>query len=115
MYKRQAIDQSSRHPGEVTAAVRNTLAPIRPSVQQLWHRSQRNSPYVEPAQLDANAVGRAHLAATVNELIRNSAAISEAVDSGALGIVGCQYRLTEGRAVPYIAVGRLNIELTELS
>lgn len=106
-----AIDQSSHTPSEVTEAVRNTLAPIRPAVQQLWHRTQRNSPYAEAAQLDANAVGRVHLASTVNELIRDSPVIADAVDRGALGIVGCQYRLAEGRAVPYIAVGRLNIEL----
>lgn len=106
-----AIDQSSRTPSVVTESVRNTLAPIRPSVQQLWHRGQRNSPYVESAQLDANAVGRLHLASTVNEMIRSSEAIAEAVDRGTLGIVGCQYRLTEGRAVPYIAVGRLSIAL----
>ncbi|MBL3686084.1 carbonic anhydrase [Leucobacter zeae] len=108
-----AIDQSGREPATVTEAVGNTLAPIRPSVQQLWHREQRDSPYVEPGQLDPNLVGRIHLASTVNELIRNSPAISAAVDRGELGIVGCQYRLTEGRAVPYIAVGHLDIELTD--
>lgn len=108
-----AIDQSGREPAAVTEAVGNTLAPIRPSVQQLWHREQRDSPYVEPGQLDPNLVGRIHLAATVNELIRNSPAISTAVDRGELGIVGCQYRLTEGRAVPYIAVGHLDINLTD--
>ena len=108
-----AIEQSGREPATVTEAVGNTLAPIRPSVQQLWHREQRDSPYVEPGQLDPNLVGRIHLASTVNELIRNSPAISAAVDRGELGIVGCQYRLTEGRAVPYIAVGHLDIELTD--
>ena len=64
--------------------------------------------------LDANAVGRIHLAATVNELLRTSRAISDAVDAGTLAVVGCQYRLTEGRAVPYTVVGPVAVELAPL-
>jgi len=109
-----AIDQSSRTPSEVTPSVGNTLAPIRPAVQQLWLRDHRDTPYAEPSLIDANAVGRVHLSSTVNELLRGSRTISDAVDRGALGIVGCQYRLTEGRAVPYTAVGALDIELAPL-
>lgn len=109
-----AIDQSSRTPSPVTDSVRNTLAPIRPSVQQLWHRDHHETPYVDANSIDANAVGRIHLAATVTELLRNSRAISDAVDRGELGIVGCQYRLAEGRAVPYTAVGPLDIKLSSL-
>lgn len=110
-----AIDQSSRTPGEVTASVGNTLAPILPSVQQFWHREHHTTPYVEPAEVDANAVGRIHLSATVNELLRNSRVLSDAVDRGDLGVVGLQYRLEEGRAVPYTAVGPLSIETADLS
>ncbi|MBC9928167.1 MULTISPECIES: carbonic anhydrase [unclassified Leucobacter] len=106
-----AIDQSSRTPGTVTDSVRNTLAPIQPAVQQYWHRDHHESPYAEASQIDANAVGRMHLAATVNELLRNSRVISDAVDRGELAIVGCQYRLVEGRAVPYTAVGTLDIDI----
>lgn len=109
-----AIDQSGRTPSEVTGSVRNTLAPILPSVQQLWHRDHHESPYAETGDIDADAVGRLHLTATVNELLRNSRAISDAVDRGELGIVGCQYSLTEGRAVPYTAIGPLTIELSPL-
>lgn len=104
-----AIDQSGRTPTPVTASVANTLAPILPAVQQLWHRDHHDSPYVDGTDIDANAVGRIHLEATVNTLLRSSRVISDAVDRGTLGIVGCQYRLTEGRAVPYTAVGRLNV------
>ncbi|MFC5337927.1 carbonic anhydrase [Leucobacter denitrificans] len=109
-----AIDQSTRNPSDVTLSVANTLAPIQPAVQQLWHRQHHETPYVEPSEIDANAAGRIHLSATVNELLRTSRTISDAVDRGELGIVGCQYRLTEGRAVPYTAVGPLNIELAPL-
>lgn len=109
-----AIEQSGREPRAVTASVANTLAPIRPAVQQLWHRDHHTSPYPDAADLDANAVGRIHLAATVNELLRNSRAISDAVDRGELAVVGCQYRLTEGRAVPYTAIGPLDIVTQDL-
>ena len=109
-----AIDQSSRTPSPVTDSVRNTLAPIQPAVQQLWHRHRHDTPYANADEIDANAVGRIHLAATVNELLRNSRVISDAVDRGELGIVGCQYRLAEGRAVPYTAVGPLSVELATL-
>lgn len=107
-----AIDQSGREPSPTTLAVKHTLAPILPAVQQLWLRDRHDTPYASAHEIDANAVGRIHLAATVNELLRSSRTISDAVDRGTLGIVGCQYRLTEGRAVPYTAVGPLEIELT---
>lgn len=109
-----AIDQSGRTPTPVTDSVKNTLAPIQPAVQQLWHRERHDTPYPNPAEIDANAVGRIHLAATVNELLRDSRVISDAVDRGELGVVGCQYRLAEGRAVPYTAVGPLTINLAPL-
>lgn len=109
-----AIDQSSRNPSPVTPSVGNTLDPIRPAVQHLWHRDHHTTPYVEASLLDANAIGRIHLASTVNRLLRESRTISDAVDRGVLGIVGCQYRLTEGRAVPYTAVGPLDIATQEI-
>ncbi|WP_025134738.1 carbonic anhydrase [Leucobacter sp. PH1c] len=109
-----AIDQSSRTPSETTASVRHTLAPIQPAVQQLWLQGRTDTPYADASQIDANAVGRIHLAATVNELLRTSRAISDAVDAGRLAVVGCQYRLTEGRAVPYTVVGPVELELAPL-
>ena len=109
-----AIDQSGRHPSAVTDSVRNTLAPIQPAVQQLWQRHRHDTPYADASEIDANAVGRIHLAATVNEMLRDSRTISDAVDRGLLAVVGCQYRLAEGRAVPYTAVGPLSIALSPL-
>lgn len=110
-----AIDQSGRVPTAVTSSIENTLAPIRPAVQQLWLRDHSVTPYADAAEIDANHVGRIHLAATVTALLRGSRAISDAVDRGELGIVGCQYRLAEGRAVPYTAVGPLDIELSPIN
>jgi len=108
-----AVDQSGREPSKVTKSVANTLAPILPSVQQFWLRDHHETPYVDASQVDANAIGRLHLARTVNQLLRASRTISDAVDRGELAVVGCQYRLAEGRAVPYIAVGPLQIDLAD--
>ena len=55
--------------------------------------------------IDPEAVGREHLADTIAELLHSSEIISEAVESGRLGIVGANYRLAEGTAVPSFTVG----------
>lgn len=104
-----AIGQMEQNPSAVPTAVENTLAPILPSVQELWLREHRDTPYVDASTIDADAVGRVHLAATVNQLLRSSRIISDAVAAGTLGIVGCQYRLAEGQAVAVSAVGHLDI------
>jgi len=108
-----AVDQMTAQPTKVPLAVENTLHPILPSVQQYWLRTHHDTPYVEPSLVDADAIGRLHLHSTVNELLRSSRIISDAVAEGRLGVVGCQYRLTEGRAVPVSAVGALDIELMD--
>ena len=108
-----AIGQMEQDPAAVPKAVENTLAPILPSVQELWLREHRDTPYVDVSSIDADAVGRVHLAATVNQLLRSSRIISDAVAAGRLGIVGCQYRLSEGRAVAVSAVGHLDIAEAE--
>ncbi len=108
-----AIEQSGRTPSEVTDPVANTLAPVLPAVQQHWLLEHRETPYVDASAVDANAVGRIHLQTTVTQLLSASQTIRDAVDRGDVAIVGCQYRLVEGRAVPYIAVGQLDIEVAD--
>ncbi|WP_211160891.1 carbonic anhydrase [Microcella alkalica] len=61
----------------------------------------------DPAELDAQVVGREHLRDTVGELLAASELISDAVAAGTLAIVGANYRLLEGRAVPDIVVGQI--------
>lgn len=107
-----AISLSTSTPPKVPQAVENVLQPLLPSVQQLWLRDHHDTPYVDPAILDADEVGRLHLTHTVGALLRSSRIISDAVAAGTLGIVGCQYRLTEGRAVPVTSVGPIQIQIS---
>lgn len=111
-----AIDQTTANPGEVTAAIRNELALIQPAVQQEWFSSApRDTPYVDVAQLDANRVGRRHLVMTINELVRTSRTLSDAVAAGDLAIVGCQYQLADGRVAPVSVVGKLDVQIADFA
>src|SRR5690606_31586652 len=106
-----AINQSSANPAPVTDAIRHELAQIQPAVQQVWLNQHRDTPYVDANTIDADAVGRRHLYTTINALMRNSRVVSDAVDQGRLGIVGCQYQLEKGEVVPITAVGQLRINV----
>ena len=61
----------------------------------------------QPQTVDSQEVGREHLRDTIAELIDASELISDAIAAGTLAIVGANYRLLEGRAVPDIHVGNL--------
>ncbi len=56
---------------------------------------------------DSGEVGREHLRDTVAELLESSELIAEAIAAGTLAIVGANYRLLEGTAVPDIVVGAI--------
>lgn len=105
-----AINQSTREPRQTSPAIKRELEKIQPSVQQEWLSEHRETPYVDPELINADAVGRRHLETTINSLMRSSRIISEAVAAGSLAIVGCQYQLEEGHVAPITAVGRLDIK-----
>ena len=56
-------------------------------------------------RVDSSAVGREHLRDTIAELLESSELISDAVAAGTLAVVGANYRLREGRAVPDVILG----------
>ena len=74
------------------------IAPIVPAVRRVI-RSSDGGP------VDAEEVGREHLRDTVAELLHSSELISDAVAAGTLAIVGANYRLSEGTAIPDVIVG----------
>lgn len=79
------------------------IAPIVPAARRVIRATTVDG--VAPAHVDAEAVGREHLRDTVAALLQSSELISAAVAEGRLGIVGANYRLSEGTAVPSIAIG----------
>ncbi len=78
------------------------IAPIVPAVRRVIGAQAAAG---APGGIDAQEVGREHLRDTVSELLHSSELISDAVAEGRLGIVGANYRLAEGTAVPDIILG----------
>ncbi|ODA90689.1 carbonic anhydrase [Leifsonia xyli subsp. xyli] len=83
--------------------IASLIAPIVPAVHRVTNTAMDAA--IDPAQVDASAVGREHLRHTVSELLACSEIISDAVAANLLAIVGANYRLQEGRVVPDVVVG----------
>lgn len=79
--------------------IRNLIDPITDAVRRVRDRNP------EADRLDPTDVGREHLRDTVSGLVEGSELMSEAVAAGTLAIVGANYRLLEGLAVPDVIVG----------
>ncbi|WP_159501042.1 carbonic anhydrase [Microbacterium sp. 18062] len=97
---RAAIDSTALDAPALPARIWRQIAPIVPAVRrvQLAHGTTAGN-------VDAELVGREHLRDTVNELLHSSELISVAVAEGRVAIVGVNYRLAEGTAVPDFIVG----------
>lgn len=97
---RAAIDSQAPDAVPLPPHIHKLIEKIIPAVKRVTARS--GSPTVAPNSTD---VGREHLRDTVAELLDTSELISEAIAAGTLAIVGANYRLLEGTAVPDIIVG----------
>lgn len=97
---RAAIDSTGDDAPALPAHIWRQIAPIVPAVRRVRRTSGTTS-----ASVDGDDVGREHLRDTVAELLHSSDVISDAVSGGRLAIVGANYRLAEGTAVPDIIVG----------
>lgn len=100
--------------GAVAAAIASQAPDARPLPAHIDRLIQQIVPAVkrvagkgdvDPGSVDASEVGREHLRDTVAELLQRSEMISDAVAAGVLGIVGANYKLHEGTAVPDIVLG----------
>lgn len=100
---RAAIDSTSLDAPDLPAAIWRQIAPIVPAVRRVLRAGADHE--VTTASVDAEEVGREHLRDTVTELLHSSELISDAVAAGRVGIVGANYRLAEGTAVPDVMVG----------
>lgn len=100
---RAAIDSTSPGAAPLPPHIWRLISPIVPAVRRVQRAATVNGSV--PDIIDAEEVGREHLRDTVAELLHESELISEAVAEGRLAIVGANYRLAEGAAVPDVLVG----------
>ena len=98
---RAAIDSTALDSPELPPHIWRLIAKIVPAARTVL----RASGGIDPRELDAEDVGIAHLHNTIDDLLASSRLIADAVAEGRVGIVGANYRLSEGTAVPHVAVG----------
>ncbi|KNY07543.1 carbonic anhydrase [Microbacterium sp. GCS4] len=98
---RAAIDGTAIDAAPLPPHIWKLVAPIVPAARKVLAESGGST----VDEIDAELVGREHLRNTVGDLLQSSEIISNAVAEGRLGIVGANYRLAEGTAVPVITVG----------
>ena len=95
---RAAIDSQGPDAPILPPHIANLVSKIVPAVKRVEAK--------EPgAAVDSQVVGREHLRDTIAQLLESSELISDAVAAGTLAVVGANYRLLEGRAVPDVIVG----------
>ena len=100
---RAAIDSQSPDAVPLPPHIHRLIEKIIPAVKRTTAASQAGG--TNTAVPDSTEVGREHLRDTVAELLQTSELISDAIAAGTLAIVGANYRLLEGTAVPDIIVG----------
>ncbi len=98
---RAAIDSQGPDAAPLPPHITGLISKIIPAVRRVG----RTEGQIDPAVVDAQEVGREHLRDTIAELLESSELISEAVAAGTLAVVGANYRLLEGRAVPDVILG----------
>ena len=98
---RAAIDGTAIDAAPLPPHIWRLISPIVPAARKVLAEQGGTS----VTDIDPELVGREHLRNTVRDLLQSSELISTAVAEGRLGIVGANYRLTEGTAVPVITEG----------
>lgn len=100
---RAAIDSQATDAPGMTPKIEKLIGPIVPAVRRVA-RARGTEP-LDTERVDAAEVGREHLRDTITDLLTGSELISRKVVDGSLGIVGANYRLHEGTAVPDVLIG----------
>jgi carbonic anhydrase len=99
-----AIDSQGTSAKPLPPHITSLIAKIIPAVQRVI--GPQSGP-IDASLIDSQEVGREHLRDTISELIDASELISDAIAAGTLAVVGANYRLLEGRAVPDVIVGAI--------
>ncbi|WP_431795432.1 carbonic anhydrase [Microbacterium enclense] len=98
-----AIDSTGIEAPTLPPYIWRQIAPIVPAVRRVQRDEAAAGRATE--RVDAELVGREHLRHTVADLLRASELIAEAVAEGRVAVVGANYRLDDGEAVPVVSVG----------
>ncbi|MBS1697061.1 MAG: carbonic anhydrase [Actinobacteria bacterium] len=98
---RAAIDGTAIDAAPLPPHIWKLVAPIVPAARKVLAEQGGST----VADIDPERVGQEHLRNTVHDLVQSSELIAQAVAEGRLGIVGANYRLNEGTAVPVVTVG----------
>jgi carbonic anhydrase len=108
-----AIQSVSEDAPPLPVHIRNLIDKIVPAVREvgdgqlLGGTPADDGRALDASKIDAMEVGRVHLRDTVRELLESSEMISDAIAAGKLAIVGANYRLAEGRAIPDLVIGKI--------
>ena len=100
---RAAIDSQAPDAVPLPPHIHRLIEKIIPAVKRATAAPETGAD--DSASPDSTEVGREHLRDTVAELLETSELISDAIAAGTLAVVGANYRLLEGRAIPDIIVG----------
>ena len=98
---RAAIDGTAIDAAPLPPHIWKLVAPIVPAARKVLAEQGGST----VADIDPDLVGQEHLRNTVRDLLQSSELIAQAVADGRLGIVGANYRLNEGTAVPVVTAG----------
>jgi carbonic anhydrase len=105
---RAAIDSQGADAEPLPPHIAHLISAIVPAVRRVAGADEGDADGpVDVGAIDAHEVGREHLRDTIAELIEGSELISDSIAAGTLAVVGANYRLLEGRAVPDIRIGNL--------
>lgn len=97
-----AIDSQGQNATPLPPHIAKLIEKIIPAVRRV---AGTPSGVIDTNGVDSQVVGREHLRDTIAELLASSELITDAIAAGTLAVVGANYRLTEGRAVPDVIVG----------
>jgi carbonic anhydrase len=99
-----AISADSPTPPLLPPNIQAAIDTIVPSVRRVRHDAGLSP----GSPVDSEAVGRAHLEATISTLLTKSELITQKIADGSLAIVGATYTLNDGAVSADVVVGELS-------
>lgn len=105
-----AINMLGPYANPLPPHIANLVARITPAIRRVAGAAGQFLPdgTLNPGDVDALAVGKEHLRATIAELLESSELVGAAIAEGNLAIVGANYRLDQGVVTPDVVVGSID-------